>query len=528
MTTNNDLKITTVEGPIEGIEEHNVRVFKGIPYAKAPLGDLRWRRPEPVDHWKDALAADKYGAACFQNLAECIASGGGDPTPPDLSEDCLYLNVWAPKLDANSAQELRPVMVWIHGGAYIIGAGGLPPYIGAPLVDKGAVVVSFNYRLGHLGFFAHPDLEKELRGGPANFGLLDQIAALQWVQRNIEKFGGDPKNVTIFGQSAGGKSVLALFTSPLAQGLFHKGIAQSIYGLPEVTRAKAIERGAAFATAALASGPKDGSTTDTLTRLRALSAKDFWTISTGASNAPCAIVGDEVLSKPIFEAFKAGEQAKLPLIIGNTSDDASVLDAFAEVITKAQIVAELRKGGFPFAVYYPGVVGDDELGRQVCRDLVFTVTTRRFAEKHRKVSSVYRYYFDYMAQELRAEYPNGPRHGDDVSYVFGTGDLCPPTKGHFTDADRTFEGKVTDYWFEFAKSGKPSAKDGAEWLPHAWEKFLGLPVFKDRTLILGDKIELKPDFTRARLEALALVLGIIGEQVEAPEEEAPPELADPT
>lgn len=156
------------------------------------------------------------------------------------SEDCLYVNIWTPNLNRSAKQ---PVMVWIHGGAFIFGSGSLPLYSGAPLASKGAVVVTFNYRLGQLGFFSHPALQKENPGGPVNFGLLDQIAALKWVQQNIAQFGGDAGNVTIMGQSAGGKSVLALFASPIARGLFHKGIAQSSYVVPDATRAKAIEVG---------------------------------------------------------------------------------------------------------------------------------------------------------------------------------------------------------------------------------------------------------------------------------------------
>ena len=182
MATSDGTSVTTVEGPVKGIVENDVCVFKGIPYAKPPVGDLRWRRPADVEHWKDELDAGEYGNACIQN-PDMLEPGGGDSAdPPSYDEDCLYLNVWTPK-DAPGSELRLPVMVWIHGGAYLFGAGGLPPYIGAPLVNRGAVVVTINYRLGHLGFFAHPALEREqLEGeepkGPVyNFGLLDQITA---------------------------------------------------------------------------------------------------------------------------------------------------------------------------------------------------------------------------------------------------------------------------------------------------------------------------------------------------------------
>src|SRR5215470_5388425 len=194
--------IHTESGAVQGITENGVFVFRGIPYAAAPVGPLRWREPQAVAPWSGIRLADKFGDACIQPPG-LSNSNGGDPGP--LSEDCLYLNVWTPNTNNNSK---LPVMVWIHGGAYLFGAGGINLYDGAPMAAKGAVVVNLNYRLMQLGFFVHPALEKENPGGPANFGLLDQIAALKWIQRNIQQFGGDPHNVTIFGQSAGAKSVL--------------------------------------------------------------------------------------------------------------------------------------------------------------------------------------------------------------------------------------------------------------------------------------------------------------------------------
>jgi len=214
-------------------------------------------------------------------------------------------------------------MVRIHGGAFLLGAGGLPPYNGAPVAARDAVVVTFNYRLGHLGSFAHPALDAEVPGGPANFGLLDQIAALQWVQRNIAQFGGDPNNVTIIGQSAGSRSVLALYVSELARGLFHKGVAQSFYGLQEHTRTEALDRGIEFAKALqLPTGV-------TAADLRALPAETFWRLPSTTSVAPVLITGDSVLPTAIVDGFLAGKAQKLPLILGSTSDDTSVIDAFA-------------------------------------------------------------------------------------------------------------------------------------------------------------------------------------------------------
>ena len=188
-------------------------MFKGIPYAAPPVGDLRWRAPKPAAHWEGTRKADEFGPVCMQ---------GGNQK---MSEDCLYLNVWT---GAKAASEKRPVMVWIYGGGYTSGSGSQPMYDGEALAKKGAVVVTFNYRLGAFGFFSHPELTKESdRRGAANFGVMDSIAALQWVQQNIARFGGDPKRVTIFGESAGAGMVANLMTIPSAKGLFERALGES-------------------------------------------------------------------------------------------------------------------------------------------------------------------------------------------------------------------------------------------------------------------------------------------------------------
>lgn len=489
-------EIQTEEGPIQGIVEDDVFAFKGIPYAKPPKDALRWRPPEPVEKWTQVLQAANYSAASYQNAEECKTSGGGDPGT--LSEDCLYLNVWAPKFEAGAPPSGLPVMVWIHGGAYILGAGGLPLYVGGPLVKKGAIVVTLNYRLGALGFFSHPALDAENEGKPINnFGLLDQIAALQWVKRNIAKFGGDPNNVTIFGQSAGGKSVLALFCTPLAQGLFHKGVAQSVYGLPENTQEKARERGVNLATLANLPG-KDA----TAKQLRDLDASTLWSLqpadpkTTPVSNAPVAIIGDSVLSESIADTFRKGNEAKLPLILGNTSNDSSVVLAFG--VNPEKVIEELRKNLIFVGPLYPDIKNDDaELGRQVCRDLVFTVVPRLLAAQHSKRAPSWRYYFDYTAEALRPKNPKGVGHGGEVAYVFGTNDKVPPTQGNFNAADRAFEQKVVGYWYEFARSGQPSANTSTEWPAHTADQ--------DQTMLLAPTVQAQKDFMKVRLDIFAAI-----------------------
>jgi len=218
------------QGSLLGVNDEPVHVWRGIPYAAPPVGALRWRAPQPPVPWSGLRQAGSFAAASWQNAEYCRELGGGDPGT--FSEDCLYLNIWSPAVRSKPV----PVMVWLHGGGFTIGSGGLPPYDGKALAMRDLVVVTINYRLGHFGFFAHPALDGEEGESLHNFALLDQIAALRWVQGNIRAFGGDPAQVTLFGESAGAQSVLALMSSPKAKGLFHKAIVQSGYTLPETPR----------------------------------------------------------------------------------------------------------------------------------------------------------------------------------------------------------------------------------------------------------------------------------------------------
>lgn len=225
--------VETRAGTVQGVAALDMIVFRGLRYAAAPVGDRSWKAPQALEGWAGLRRADAFGPACPQDRTVSVDQAG-DPGP--TSEDCLFLNVWTPRADV---QTRAPVMVWLHGGAFVIGAGSQSMYDGSALARHGVVVVTLNYRLGPLGFFSHPALDRECARSPANFGLLDQIAALRWVQANIAAFGGDPGNVTVFGESAGAQSMLALFATPRAQGLFARGIAQSPYGVPSPSRDQA-------------------------------------------------------------------------------------------------------------------------------------------------------------------------------------------------------------------------------------------------------------------------------------------------
>jgi para-nitrobenzyl esterase len=482
--------VRTQAGDLQGVAERDVFVFKGIPYAAPPVGDFRWREPQPLPRWRGVRRADAFGKACLQAV-RVPEEYGGDPGPD--GEDCLFLNVWTPRADPVAH---LPVMVWIHGGAYLFGSGSVAIYDGGPLAKQGAVVITLNYRLGQLGFFAHPALEKERPGGPVNFGLLDQIAALHWVQQNIQRFGGDPHNVTIFGQSAGGKSVLALFASPLARGLFHKGIAMSSYSVPDIMRAKALETGVKIAEAL---GLNGGNAT--ASELRAAPEDTFRHLKgQGLTNSPSPIDSDPVLPRSIQETFATGQEAPLPLIMGNTSDDGAVASAFG--INPTELLKSLGLAHFLLRALYPGVNDTNELARQATRDFVFTMTPRWTADRHSQLAPTWRYYFSYTAVKDRSRVPNGVPHGGDVTFFLNTGDLFRPTREMWTKEDRAYAKRASDYFLAFARSGKPAPAGDPEWPNH--------DARQDRTMVFADTIAAQDNFMTVRLNFFMGVLQVVG------------------
>lgn len=494
-------RIETAEGVLRGTMDDDVFVFRGIPYAAPPTGALRWRTPQAVTPWQGERDATQWGSASWQSREYCTAVGGGDPGA--FSEDCLYLNLWTPELKPATPM---PVMVWLHGGGFAVGSGGLPPYVGAPLAAEGVVIVTINYRLGHLGFFAHPALDAEYDGETPvnNFALLDQITALMWVQRNIEAFGGDKHNVTLFGESSGARSVLSLFASPLATGLFHKGIAQSAYALPDSTREQALEKGQRLAR-------HFNLHNASAEQLRALPADAFWPLDRAMANGPVAISGDRVLPQPMLEVFARGLQQPLPLMVGSNSDEASVLSYFG--IDPASAVSRLRDKRRLLLkllrALYGGLYDDQALGRLLARDLTFTCMGYIMAlAQHKAGIPGWRYYFDYVSENSRDIYPDGAWHGNEIPYVFNSLDNLSAEMAlrPFTEGDRQMAKQVSGYWLAFARYATPfsSKLEGSVDWP-AWHPGAG-----DLTLRIGDRgragCKLERRFMLRRMQIFRLLM----------------------
>ncbi|MBN9662226.1 MAG: carboxylesterase family protein [Acidobacteria bacterium] len=433
-------------------------VFKGIPFAQPPVGDLRWKPPVAAKAWTGVREATEYGAPCAQVSAEWNAK-----TAAAGSEDCLTLNVWTPQWPARGA---RPVMVWIHGGANMggsaRGAGGIEPaFDGASLASRGVVVVTVQYRLGIFGFFAHPELTAEsAHHGSGNYGLLDLAAALQWVKANIAQFGGDPKNVTIFGQSAGAMDVGYLMVSPLAQGLFHRAIAQSgtvlIGGRPTATLAQAEETGRQLA--AKMNAPATGAPA----YLRKLSTAEVLKASPpyggGGPLRPAPDVDGYFLTKSPGELFASGAQAAVPLMIGNNGREwnftgpedglkKGIAATFGSLAPQALKLYGLD-GGAPQQGYPPY----GNAGSQFSTDTSFRCPSVLIAGQHSRRAPTYQYEFTVGPVE------KGTPHSGELQYVFGVRGVQETA-----DPDPTQTKRVQGYWVNFAKSGDPNGAGLPRW-----------------------------------------------------------------
>jgi para-nitrobenzyl esterase len=454
-------------GALSGAAADGVLSFKGIPFAAPPVGDLRWRAPQPAAHWSGVRPATAYGHDCMQKPFPSDAAPLG--TQPD--EDCLVLNVWRP---ADKTAAKLPVMVWIYGGGFVNGGSSPEVYSGAQFAKRGVVFVSFNYRLGRFGFFAHPALTRESPKGPlGNYAYMDQIAALKWVQRNIARFGGDPGNVTVFGESAGGGSVHMLLTSPAAKGLFHKAIIESGGGRgpllpmrkihddqPGVPSAESV--GVAFAKANGITG--DGP--EALAAMRKLPQEKLVDGLNMASMGGAAgtyvggpLLDGQIVTEAPDDAYRAGRQAKVPVMIGANSMDIGF--SFARSMDELLAPFGARKDQAK-AVYDPSGSGDVRaVGASVAMDKMMVEPARLTAELiSAQGLPSYEYRFSYVAESMRKQWPGAP-HATEIPFVFDT--VAAKYGKDLTAADEATAQAANAYWANFARTGNPNGPGLPNW-----------------------------------------------------------------
>ena len=436
-------------GRISGTTESGIASYKGIPYAAPPVGKLRWRPPQPVAAWTGVRPADKVGPLCMQQIN---TQDNGVGPPPD-SEDCLNLDVYAP---AKARQAKLPVMFWIHGGGYVNGSGTAALYNGTELARQGVVVVSINYRLGRFGFFAHPALTQESPDGPlGNYAFMDQIAALQWVKHNIAVFGGDPGNVTIFGESAGGGSVINLMISPAAQGLFHKAISQSGVaradfpylnhtndsGIPS-----AEDQGRFFAMSL-------GVTTDDVQALRAIPAQRIIDAGDPDFQTGGPMIDGKILTSRADVAFAKHAESRVPFLLGSNALE------FPPPNSKKREREMLRFPASQGARLLAAYGSEDAFNTNIVSDILFTEPARFLARTHSGVAPVFLYRFSVLSQQAPKDIKAAP-HASDRQYVFKTLNTSPWPTGAM---DARAAVLISAYWVSFARTGDPNGNGRLTW-----------------------------------------------------------------
>ncbi len=428
-------------GVVEGEAAGALLIFRGIPYAASTAGAMRWRAPQAVVPWTGVRPAKAYGAACPQpHLSDDPWAQVGPQ-----SEDCLFLNVWRP---ARTPKGGAPVMVFIHGGSLIRGAAGVPLYDGAALARRGVVLVTINYRLGRLGYFAHPALSAENADGMVgNYGMMDQLAALKWVRANIAALGGDPKTVTIFGESAGGVAVQMLVASQAAKGLFVRAVAESSGGTAVGTPLRTAEAAGAAWAAKL--GLKDA----TPATLRAAPLEEI----TKPAGAVGAMVDGVLATRSPGDAFRKGEQLPVGLLIGGNSHEASLFPGNSGIARFALGAA------YPVLLEAVRAHGPTRAGAEA--DLVtqgLAIQPSRYLAERQAARGqpAYAYYFDQVAASERARQV-GADHGGELSYLFGT----RIDKEVWDEDDKRVSQLMGDYWVRFARTGDPNGPGAPRWEP---------------------------------------------------------------
>jgi para-nitrobenzyl esterase len=452
-------------GSLEGTMDGAIRVFKGIPYAVPPVGALRWTPPRPMPRWAGVKTADAFGPVCYQPRATGVSIYASDLGA--MSEDCLFLNVWAP---ANAQK--APVMVWIHGGAFAGGSSSEKLYNGTKLAGHGIIVVSINYRLGVFGWLAHPELSAEsplkISG---NYGLLDQIEALRWVKANIGAFGGDPSNVTIAGESAGGLSVLYLMASPPARGLFAKAIAESSYmiSMPALRESKYGQAAAEDTGAKLAAKLDAKNIAD----LRAMDASTLSTSSLMAGFLPLGTADGNILPGQLVDIFDRGEQAHVPLLAGYNSGEIRSLTVLAPPTpsSPASYETTIRERYLDLADDFLKLYPSTNMRESILantRDALYGWTAERAVRKQAAIgqpSFLYAFDHGYPAADNAGLHGF---HGSELPFVFGTTDRTPPYWPGIpaTDAEAQMSGAMMNYWSSFIRTGVPQAANEPAWVTY--------------------------------------------------------------
>ncbi len=491
----------TLNGVVQGVvsADNRVRTFKGIPFAAPPVGALRWKAPQPAASWTGVRKSVDYGPRCMQgNIYSDMRFNDAGP-----SEDCLYLNLWMPEAahDGREPEQIKlPVMVWIHGGGFQAGATSEPRQDGGMLSRRGVMIVSFNYRLGVFGFFSHPELAAESgRNASGNYGLLDQAAALQWIRDNIAAFGGDPNNVTIFGESAGSLSVSALMASPLARGLFHRAIGESgaFFGgtLALKPHAETMQADTKWAETAFG--------TASLDKLRALPAAQLLESSLkvrGIRFAPN--IDGYYLPDSVAAIFAAGKQAQVPLLAGWNLDEGSYRAFFGEQAATAENYtsrARTRFGDKADAFLKVYAAATDAEAKRAAADFAgdqfIAYATWKWIDTHAKAgrAPVYRYKFEQTLPRPEKS-PEGSEatapHASEIEFVF---DVLNSRRLPWRPEDRRVSDLMATYWTNFAKNGSPNATDLPKW-----------PVYSAaggyRVMRIATESKASPDTQRPRYE----------------------------
>ncbi len=481
------------EGLLQGIYENGVTVYKGVPYAAPPVGKLRWHAPQPPSSWKGIRKADKFSPNPVQIMVKELGPWTPEYQPQGaISEDCLYLNIWT---TAKSSKDKRPVVMYIPGGAFTGGSGNCPVYNGENLAKKGLIVVTINYRVGIIGFLALPELTKESEHhSSGDYGLEDQVAALEWIHKNISAFGGDPNRITIMGQSAGASSVNYLTASPLAKGLFIRAIAESgtndIVG-PGESLESAEQLGVKF---------EKAMGVNSLAELRSMSAAELTEASTKKGFHFLPIVDGWFLPESVDKIFSEGKQNDVTTITGWVADEGSFSNSYGKVPAEEFRKSVRQRAGasadetlklYPAATEAEAAQSQKALARDMSMVSMYLWAVKR--EKTAK-TPIYTYLFMHPQPGATKERYES-FHSSELPYIFENLSRSPRP---WTQEDRHISVIMSNYWTNFIKTGNPNGKGLPEWLP--------FKETRDETMELGDKMEQRPIASSEKFELLKKAL----------------------